>query len=413
MLEQPLDSIDPKVIGKRLQHARRSRGLTQERVAKNLGYSRTTVVAIEKGERRVTEAELIEFAREYGRSVSEFVRLRPDTHPLVPQFRSGPLSNRSSLSIDTNVLLPVAEELESLARDYFELEQLCEMPLPKDYPPVYRVEGSVNRPDELGEEVAASERARLGLGHGAISDLRSLLQDAVGLRIFYFKMPAIIAGVFAYNNELGGCVGINAQHPVPRGNFSLAHEYAHFLTTRYQADVVLEANGWGRLPAEKFADNFSSNFLMPRMGINRRFSEIADTRQGQENIRIADLIQLANLFGVSAQAMCLRLEQLRRIPAATWERLKDRGLRPDLARTRLGIAELKDNRDLLPRRYLLLAQRAFQEGLISEGQLAKKLRTDRVSARSKVQNLDDLIDEHTENGYQPLVVDVAEKLIPA
>src|SRR5439155_16565944 len=187
--------------------------------------------------------------------------------------------------------------------------------------------------------------------------------------------------VFAYTNDLGGCIGINAQHPIGRGNFSLAHEYAHFLTTRYQPDVAFDRVGWGRLPAEKFADSFSSSFLMPRTGVNRRFSEIADTRQGQENIRIADVIQLANLFGVSVQAMCIRLEQLRRLPADTWERLKDRGFRPDAARARLGIAGDAPNRQLFPRRYLLLARRAYDQGLISEGQLAKKLRTDRVTAR--------------------------------
>src|SRR5438874_135510 len=144
MIESPIASIDPKVLGKRFQHARRARALTQEQVAKNLGYSRTTVVAIEKGERRVTESELIAFAHEYGRAISEFVRLRPETHPIVPQFRSGPSSNRSTIPIGADALTPIAEQLESLATDYLELEELCEMPLPKDYPQLYRVESSFN-----------------------------------------------------------------------------------------------------------------------------------------------------------------------------------------------------------------------------------------------------------------------------
>ncbi|HWM25779.1 MAG TPA: XRE family transcriptional regulator [Chthoniobacterales bacterium] len=413
MILQPLEQIDLKVLGERLRSARRTRGLTQEQVAEKLQYSRTTVVAIEKGERRVTEAELIAFAHEYGRAVSEFVRRPEKTPPLIPQFRAGPLSSRSVIPVDTQPFVQAAEELDSLAADYVELEQLCEMPLPMEYPAIYRVEGSFNRPEELGEEVAAAERARLGLGNGAITDVRALLQDAVGLRIFYYAMPTPIAGVFAYNDAAGGCIGINAQHPVPRGNFSLAHEYAHFLTTRYQADVALETGGWGRLPTEKFADSFASNLLMPRAGVNRRFSEIADTRQGQDNIRIADLVQLAHLFGVSVQAMCLRFEQLRRVPVGTWDHLKERGFRPDFARAALGLPPAADNRDLLPRRYLLLARRAYEEGLISEGQLAKKLRQDRLSARLTIEKLDGLIDAHTENGYQPLVVDFAERLVTA
>ncbi|HYJ06798.1 MAG TPA: XRE family transcriptional regulator [Chthoniobacterales bacterium] len=413
MIQKPLDEINPKILGERLRAARRMSGLTQEQVADKLPYSRTTIVAIEKGERRVTEAELIAFAHEYGRSVSEFVRQREKTPALLPQFRAGPFSSRSVIRADTETFVQAAQELDSLAADYVELEQLCEMPLPMNYPPIYRVEGSFNRPDELGEEVAAAERARLGLGNGAITDLRALFQDAVGLRIFYYKMPTPIAGVFAYNDAAGGCIGINGQHPVPRGNFSLAHEYAHFLTTRYQADVALESGGWGRLLTEKFADSFASNFLMPRAGVNPRFSEIADTRQGQDNIRIADLVQLAHLFGVSVQAMCLRFEQLRRVPVGTWDQLKERGFRPDLARATLGLAPVADNRDLLPRRYLLLARRAYEEGLISEGQLAKKLRQDRVSARLTIEKLNGLIDAHTESGYQPLVVDFAERLVTA
>src|SRR5207245_1902960 len=143
--------------------------------------------------------------------------------------------------------------------DYRDLEEMCEMPLPKDYPPTYRVEDSYNRPEELGEQIAQADRARLGLADAPIADLRALLEEAVGLRIFYYRMASGIAGVFACNDDLGGCVGINSQHPAARENFSLAHEYAHFLTTRYQADVALESGGWGRLPTERFADSFASN----------------------------------------------------------------------------------------------------------------------------------------------------------
>jgi hypothetical protein len=48
-----------------------------------------------------------------------------------------------------------------------------------------------------------------------------------------------------------------------------------------------------------------------------------------------------------------------------------------------------------PQRYLLLAKSAFEAGLISEGQLAKKLRTDRVTARVRMEELDDLVRENT------------------
>jgi Zn-dependent peptidase ImmA (M78 family)/DNA-binding XRE family transcriptional regulator len=411
MLPNPLTTIDPKILGERLRVARRARGFTQEQAADALGYARTTVVAIEKGERRVTTEELIQFAHHYGRKVSELVGQQTNTQPLVPQFRSGPPTARTIATISETGFLEAAEYLEGLAGDYRELEDMCGMSLPKDYPPIYRVEDSFNEPEELGEEIAQEERARLGLGDAPITDLRALLEEAVGLRIFYYPMASGIAGVFACNDELGGCVGINSRHPSARGNFSLGHEYAHFLTTRYQADVALDSGGWGRLPTERFADSFAGHFLMPRSGVSRRFSDLTDARKGSP--RIADLVQLAHFYGVSVQAMCLRLEELKRVPSGTWDKLKDGGFRPDQARMTLGIVKTEENREQLPQRYVLLAHRAFESGLLSEGQLAKKLRTDRVGARLMLEKVAGVIDDHSEDGYVSFVCDFAAPLVNA
>ena len=73
MRKKVFDLLDPHVLGQRLQEARRAAGLTQEAVAAPMDMARTTVVAIEKGERRLTPEELIRFAKAYGRQVSDFV----------------------------------------------------------------------------------------------------------------------------------------------------------------------------------------------------------------------------------------------------------------------------------------------------------------------------------------------------
>ena len=71
------------------------------------------------------------------------------------------------------------------------------------------------------EEVATAERNRLGIGDGPLSNLRERLENDVGLRIFYLPMASKLAGLFAYNDELGGCVGINSGHPRDRRHWSL------------------------------------------------------------------------------------------------------------------------------------------------------------------------------------------------
>ena len=88
MQENIVDAANPKVLGQRLQEARRARGLTQQEVADSLALSRTTVTALEKGERRIRPDELINLARLYGRPVSGFVGERGPVADFSVQFRT-------------------------------------------------------------------------------------------------------------------------------------------------------------------------------------------------------------------------------------------------------------------------------------------------------------------------------------
>src|SRR5713101_1353060 len=82
-----LENVDPRNLGLRLQEARKATGLTQQDVAERLGFARTTVVAIEKGERKTTPHELLQFAALYRRSVSDLVSKRVVADSLVTQLR--------------------------------------------------------------------------------------------------------------------------------------------------------------------------------------------------------------------------------------------------------------------------------------------------------------------------------------
>src|ERR1044072_195257 len=299
-----LEQLDPKVLGARLQEARKARGLTQQNVADELQMSRATIVAIEKGERRVTSQELVRFADLYGRPVSDFVARQLGTVGFVPQFRS---ERREDVSKNEG-LATAGEELQRLAEDYVELERLCGLPTKRAYTPTYETARSL--PEQAAEEIAATEQNRLGIGDGPISNLRDRLEPDVGLRVFYFSMLPTVSGVFAYNDVLGACMGINSKHPRDRRNWSLAHEYGHFLTNRYRAEITFLNEARRQSTTERLADAFAENFLMPPSGLNRRFTEMYRANaQGQ--ITIAQLCILADLYQVSVQALVIRLEKLK------------------------------------------------------------------------------------------------------
>jgi Zn-dependent peptidase ImmA (M78 family)/transcriptional regulator with XRE-family HTH domain len=405
------NNLDHRQLGERLKDARKARGLTQEAVATKLDILRTTLVAIEKGERKVTPGELIELARMFGRPVSEFVSLRKNKEPFVPQFRLPP----GQQNVTETEVVAAATELESLARDYVELEEINSVVMRPTFPLMYALEVSGATPEQRGEEVAAEERTRLGLGDGPIADLRALLEEAVGIRVFYLSLPPKVGGLFACNDELGACIAINRSHPPTRGNWSLAHEYGHFLTTRYLADVSFTHDHWGKLAAERFADSFAKHFLMPRTGVSRRLSD-AMQASGKERPTIGMVLSLAHLYHVSAQAMFLRLEELKRISSGTWNTLRERrGFKPEQARSALGLAG--ENREpMLPLRYRQLALSAYEsKEKLTEGQLARKLRTDRVSARIELESLRMMTDDDgtsADDDFEPVEMDVTA-MVPA
>ena len=87
------------------------------------------------------------------------------------------------------------------------------------------------------------------------------------------------------------------------------------------------------------------------------------------------------------------------------------GFRPEQAKECLGLTVAGENRDRLPRRYVIRAYRAFEYALVSEGRLAKLLRADRVSARQMMATVVAAIDSDAGGQYIPIVCDFAEPLV--
>jgi Zn-dependent peptidase ImmA (M78 family) len=122
---------------------------------------------------------------------------------------------------------------------------------------------------------------------------------------------------------------------------------------------------------------------MPATGLRRRFAEHLRDR-GEKQFSAADLLALARFYEVSLQGMTLRLEDLELLPKGTYDRLRKRNFKPRQAADLLGLTGAHENSpDMFPQRYLRLAFEAFAQSLISEGELARFLHTDRIHARRK------------------------------
>ena len=82
-----LEHVPPKEVGERLRIARETANLRQADAAAAIGVARTTIVAIEQGERRVRMGELQMLTRLYGTSVNALLRREAVHADLVPRFR--------------------------------------------------------------------------------------------------------------------------------------------------------------------------------------------------------------------------------------------------------------------------------------------------------------------------------------
>src|SRR5690348_10196856 len=85
-----LERFSPAEIGERLRTARDTAKLTQAAAATAAGMARTTLVAVEQGQRKLRMDELLRLARLYGTSVNALFRQEAVHIDLAPKFRKLP-----------------------------------------------------------------------------------------------------------------------------------------------------------------------------------------------------------------------------------------------------------------------------------------------------------------------------------
>ena len=368
-------------IGERLRVARQDAGVTQAQAAMGIDIARTTLVAIEKGQRRVRIDELRRLARIYNTSVNALLRRESVYVDLVPRFRK--LGTNTDEAGDA-----AARLLADLVRAEVELENHLGIKRTPNYPP--------ERPIMLGDVRAQAEsdatelRQWLGLGMAPVRDLVSLLELDLGVRVFMRRLNPRISGLFAYDDKLGACMLFNANHPRERRTQTAAHEVGHFMSTRRTAEI-LHTDEDENSRAERYANIFGRAFLTPARTVMHRFREIT---AGSSQLTRRHVILLAHAFGVSREALVRRLEELGLTKVGTWDWIQaNGGIADDQARQVLGDLVGVDTDKIeadhpTTLRLNLLAAEAWRQELLSEGQLARLLNLDRLRVREILDNVE-------------------------
>lgn len=360
------DRLEDDVIGERLRIAREGARFTQAAAADAIGVARTTLVAIEKGQRRIRIDELQKLAGIYGTSANAILRRESVHLDMTPRFRK-------LFESDDEAAVSSVQLLNDLVRSEVELEDALGIDRSRNYPrerPILPGDIRVQ-----AEEDAQSLRDWLGLGANPIHDIISILDLQLGIRVYVRRLGGKISGLFSYDERAGACMLLNANHPAERIAQTAAHETGHFMSTRKQPEVLTEDH-ISSSREERYANSFGRGFITPARAVRQLFSEVT---AGQSHLTRRHIILLAHSFGVAREAMVRRLEELQLAKSGTWDWFQTNGgISNEQAAEVLG--ELPDRQSVylgaqgvVPPRLALLIREVWKRELYSEGQLAKLL----------------------------------------
>ncbi len=380
-----LNELSAQEIGRRLKLARDAARLTQDEAAQFIEVSRPTLISIEQGVRRVRIQELQKLANLYRTSVNALMRREAVHTDLLPRFR------KLKEAEDTDTAEAV-ELFNSLIKADVELENILGIAQRRNYPP----EKGINVGDvaELAEKHAQELRTFLGI-QGPIIDIFSIIQERLGIRLYQRKLSSKskVAGLFTYDDAVGACIFLNANHLLERRVYSACHELGHFIGTRRNPEV-LETNERFQSREERYANFFARAFLTPAGCFAesfKRWKEVSATQKPTRRV----VVLLANQYSVSREACVRRLEELGLVPQDTWNWFKDNGGITDVqAKEILGehwhrFDPAKTDADRpLSHRMSLMAHSAWKHELMSEGQLAELLKIGRVELREIIDDIE-------------------------
>ena len=254
--------MDHATLGLRVARARTEADVSQGKLGEMVGLDRSAISRAEKGERKLTMAEMVAIAEALGRPLGFFVN---DPVPAVVNRRTDLASAPDDARHDTTQALDT--EIDLFASDAL---MLLEMGLIA--PVIREQDGRSPKGHDEAERLAATVRERLGMTDEPILNLGEACEQ-LGLYTY--------AASFGVNGPDGGCVEvtadvesiavavINGDLDSGRRRMTLAHELGHWLCgDAYDAVAGTDS--------EKMIFSFANHFLAPRSGVVRAWNSRSD-----------------------------------------------------------------------------------------------------------------------------------------
>ncbi len=333
-------------LGARVQKLRIDNGLSQKDMARLCGFpAHQTVSMIEKGLRELKASELQSVAAALHRDVDSLLSDEPEETPLQPILWRSPTARRAHVRSRQHQM--EALFLRKLV-DYARVEKLCGLE-PSQWLDEFGWDWRNPNTTQV-TQLARAVAGALELGARPAFTLARLLEETFLIKIWYEDIGSIGRAACTRGPSGYGML-INSMEAPWRRNYNVARELFHLIAWPEGAPPEIT------LPQiEGLANTFASSLLLP----HSEFDRLLARRKAGSRLTFEDLFQLARDFGVSAEAVLWRLEELKRLKLGEVEKLlRDSHLRA-IDRHTVGGSWLRAPR--LPERFVRLCFFASRRG---------------------------------------------------
>lgn len=226
--------------------------------------------------------------------------------------------------------------------------------------------------------------------YGGLDEAEPFLQlgrivEEIGVYVLYCRdstVEGVSAIVDGYAFILLGARGFK-----PRMLFTIAHEVGHLVARHDRRDASYamldnerDFDGFSNTPQkaeEKFADEFASALVLPRLGVLKALQAIRAQLKATGPLGDVEILWLSRFFGVSFEVAARRCETLALLPnrgaRALYQRLKDDFGNPEKRAEQLGLPA-RENFDIDTSPALLqAAAQRVRAGSLSVGRAAELL----------------------------------------
>lgn len=288
-------------LGKRIQEARKRRGVQQKALADAIGWGdRQTVSDVEHGKREVKAWELYKIA--------EFLHI--GMNDLLP---SATLPKREPYVLwrqkPEEAKLQEGRFLQQ-CDNYVRLEQLLQSPdeqkiLDPEELPKRAINLSVFTSEEASN-LAEVYRDRMNLGDFPATQLVDVLEDRYGIKFIIDQEDGAEHSAACSRSEKGCFILLNGKESESRQHFSIAHELFHLIT--WDADMLASIEKDPKLHEknESLANDFAASLLIPQEKLRIELAKICS----HNAITGVEVVVLAEKFRVSKAALLLRLRKM-------------------------------------------------------------------------------------------------------